>query len=198
MNEHPGVEIDIVYSDRVTDLVAEGFELAIRIGSLRDSTLIARKIAEVSDVVCAAPSLIERHGMPAHPDDLRGWPALLYTASDRSPMWRYRAPDGTEGVLPLDVRMRANNGGVLRDAGIAGMGVIREPSFIVYKAIERGQLKVILPGYRWSELAIYAVYPQTRHLSARARAAIWCLFPQILYLNSPVKVKRPLCGLKHT
>lgn len=172
MRRQPEVEIDVDFSDRVVDLVAEGFELAVRIGSLRDSSLIARKIADVEDVVCAAPALVERLGRPEHPEALRDWPALCYSGSERADIWRWRAPDGTSGAIQMKVRLRANNGGVLRDAAIAGMGVAREPSFIVWKAIERGELVPLLRGHRWNELAIYTAYPPTRHLSARARAFI--------------------------
>lgn len=172
MREHPGVEVDIDFSDRLADLVAEGFDLAIRIGTLRDSSLIAGKIADVADVVCAAPALIAEMGRPARPEDLSAWPALCYTGIERPDIWRWRGPDGSSGAVQMQVRMRANNGGVLRDAAIAGMGLVRGPSFIVWKAIERGQLVPLLTGHRWNELAIYTVYPPTRHLSARARAFI--------------------------
>lgn len=172
MRAHPGVVIDADFSDRIVDLVAEGFDLAIRIGNLRDSSLIARKIADVADVVCAAPALIGRLGQPGHPDELRDWPALAYTNVERPDIWRWRGPDGSTGTVPLNVRLRCNSGAVLRDAAIAGLGVAREPSFIVHDAIERGKLVPLLPGYRWHELAIHTVYPPTRHLSARARAFI--------------------------
>ena len=172
MRAHPDLTVDADFSDRHVDLVAEGFELAVRIGALRDSSLIARKIADVADVVCAAPALLERHGRPAHPEDLGDWPALCYTGTDRPDIWRWRAPDGTAGTIQLNVRMRANNGSVLRQAAIAGMGVVRGPSFIVHDAIERGELVPLLTDHRWSELAIYTIYPPTRHLSARARAFI--------------------------
>lgn len=172
MREHPGVEVDIDFSDRLADLVAEGFDLAIRIGALRDSSLIARKIADVADVVCAAPALIAEMGRPERPEDLAAWPALCYTGSERPDIWRWRGPDGSSGAVQMQARMRANNGGVLRDAAIAGMGLTLAPSFIVWKAIERGQLVPLLTDHRWIELAIYSVYPPTRHLSARARAFI--------------------------
>jgi DNA-binding transcriptional LysR family regulator len=173
MRGHPAVEVDIDFSDRVVDLVAEGFELAIRIGNLRDSSLIARKIADVSDVVCAAPALVAEMGRPRHPQDLAAWPALCYTNVERPDIWRWRrGPDGNPGSVQMRVRMQSNNGRVLRDAAIAGLGVAREPSFIAYRAIERGELVPLLTDYRWNELAIYTVYPPTRHLSARARAFI--------------------------
>lgn len=172
MRENPGVVVDLDFSDRVVDLVAEGFEIALRIGALRDSTLIARKLVDVRVVVCAAPSLLAEHGTPDHPDQLKDWPALCYTGSERPDVWRYRAPDGSDGSVTMQVRMLANNGGVLRDAAIAGEGVILQPSFHLHKAVPEGDLVPILCDYRWPEIAIYTVYPQTRHLSARARAFI--------------------------
>jgi DNA-binding transcriptional LysR family regulator len=172
LRAHPRVKLDIDFSDRVVDLVGEGFELAVRIGALRDSTLIARKLADVRVVVCAAPALLAERGTPAHPDELSDWPALCYTGSDRPELWRYRATDGTEGAVEMKARLLAGNGGVLRDAAIAGEGVIMQPSFVVHKAVERGRLMPILGDFSWQEIAIYIVYPQTRHLSARARAFI--------------------------
>jgi len=172
MRENPGVVVDLDFSDRVVDLVAEGFEIALRIGALRDSTLIARKLVDVRVVVCAAPSLLAEHGTPDHPDQLKDWPALCYTGSERPDIWRYRAPDGSDGSVTMQVRMLANNGGVLRDAAIAGEGVILQPSFHLHKAVPEGDLVPILCDYHWPEIAIYTVYPQTRHLSARARAFI--------------------------
>lgn len=172
MRDHPGVEIELDFTDRVVDLVAEGFELAIRIGTLRDSSLIVRKVADVRMVACAAPSLLAERGMPSHPDHLKNWPALCYVGSERTDIWRYRAPDGSAGSVAMQVRMLANNGGVLCDAAIAGEGVILQPSFHVDKAVARGDLVPILGNFRWPEIAIYTVYPQTRHLSSRARAFI--------------------------
>jgi len=172
LRDHPAVRLDIDFSDRVVDLVAEGFELAVRIGRLRDSSLIARKLADVRMVACAAPSLIAERGAPRHPDELREWPALCYTGSERPEVWHYGAPDGTPSSVEVKARLLAGNGGVLREAAIAGEGAVLQPSFVVYKAIERGLLVPILTDFAWPELAIYVVYPETRHLSARARAFI--------------------------
>jgi DNA-binding transcriptional LysR family regulator len=172
MAEHPGVEIEVDYSDRVVDLVAEGFEIAIRIGVLRDSSLIARKLVDVRIVACAAPSLLVERGMPTHPDQLKDWPTLCYTGSERPNIWRYRDADGTEGSVAMQVRMLSNNGRMLCDVAIAGQGVVLQPSFHVDKAVAQGQLAPILRDFHWPDVAIYTVYPQTRHLSARARAFI--------------------------
>ncbi|MFQ5566630.1 MAG: LysR family transcriptional regulator [Paracoccaceae bacterium] len=172
MRGNPGVVVDLDFSDRVVDLVAEGFELAVRIGTLRDSSLIARKLADVRVVACAAPALLAERGVPDHPDQLKDWPALCYTGSERTDIWRYRAPDGSAGSVAMQVRMLANNGSVLCDAAIAGQGVILQPSFHVDRAVARGQLVPILGDFHWPEIAIYTVWPQTRHLTARARAFI--------------------------
>ncbi len=172
MRAHPGVEMDLDFSDRVIDLVAEGFEMAIRIGTLRDSSLIARKLVDVRVVACAAPALLAERGVPDHPDQLKDWPALCYVGSERTDIWRYRAPDGSAGSVAMQVRMLANSGPVLGDAAIAGQGVVLQPSFLVHEAVARGDLVPILSDFRWPEVAIYTVWPQTRHLSARARAFI--------------------------
>ena len=159
-------------SDRTIDLVAEGFDLAVRIGTLRDSSLVARKIADVRIIACAAPSLIEKLGMPETPEDLRTWPALCYTGSERPDIWRYRTPDGKEASVTMSVRMLANSGPLLCRAAIAGHGVVHEPSFYVHEAIAAGDLVPILRHVDWPGVAIHTVYPQTRHLTARARAFI--------------------------
>ncbi|HSF95775.1 MAG TPA: LysR family transcriptional regulator [Thermohalobaculum sp.] len=172
MRDQPGVTLDVDFSDRIVDLVAEGFDLAVRIGALRDSSLIARKLADVHSVVCVAPSLLAARGVPSHPDELRGWPALCYTGSERPDLWRYRSPEGAEGTVRLQPRLLSGDGGLLRDAAIMGEGVTMQPSFVVHKAVESGELVPVLRDFDWPELAIYAVYPHTRHLSARARAFI--------------------------
>lgn len=168
--EHPGLELDVDFSDRLVDLVAEGHDLAVRIGSLRDSSLIARKLLDARVVVAAAPAFWERHGAPAGPDALRALPALCYTGSERVDSWRWTAPDGSTGTVPMRAAMRATNGDFLRDAAIAGLGVVMLPSFIIHDAVEDGRLAPALIDYLWPTVPIHVVYPQTRHLSARARA----------------------------
>lgn len=169
---HPDLELDVDFSDRMVDLVAEGHDLAVRIGNLSDSTLIARKLAEVRLVVVAAPAFWESHGMPKAPEDLKGLPALCYTGSERIDTWRYAGPDGTSGAIEMNVALRATNGGFLTEAAVRGLGVAMQPSFIVHKAIEAGELQPALCQYTWPTVTVHVVYPQTRHLSARARAFI--------------------------
>ena len=167
---HPQVQLDVDFSDRVVDLVAEGHDLALRIGNLADSTLIARKLAEAPLLVCAAPAFWDRHGIPKRPEDLAALPALSYTGSERIDTWRFTTPDGRSGAVETQVVMRATNGHFLCLAAEAGLGVALQPSFICADALAAGRLVPALTDHRWPTVTIHLVYPQTRHLSARARA----------------------------
>ncbi|MGF1551912.1 MAG: LysR family transcriptional regulator [Paracoccaceae bacterium] len=170
--EHPGVTLDLDLSDRMADLVGEGFDLALRIGDLRDSSLIARKLGDTGLTVVASPGLVERLGRPGRPEALAGWPALGYAGSERADIWRFRRPDGEEGSVQLGLRMRANNGAVLADAAARGLGVALQPQFIVEGHLDEGLLVRLLDDHQWPRLSLYAVYPQPRHLSLRARTFI--------------------------
>lgn len=170
--EHRELDIDVDMSDRMVDLIGEGFDLAVRIGNLRDSSLIARRLAKVQAVLCAAPSLLERHGTPTTVEDLNGLQLLVYTGAERGEIASYTAPDGSKGSLDLPTALKSNNGDFLRDAAISGIGLVLQPSFIVHKAIEDGTLVPILRDHSFTPVTIHVVYPQTRHVSARARAFI--------------------------
>jgi len=123
-------------------------------------------------MVCAAPSFWQQHGKPAKADDLTGLPALCYTGSERVDAWPYTAPDGTESRVTTTVALRSTSGSFLREAAIAGQGVVLQPSFIVHQATASGQLECALTDHKWPVITIHAVYPETRHLSARARTFI--------------------------
>ncbi len=168
---HPDVEFDINFSDRKIDLIADGMDLAIRIGDLPDSSLIARKIASISIVAAASPSYLQVHGNPKTPEDLMRMRELRYGYRSSS-AWPYKAPDQSEGHIEIPSRLIATNGDFLRDAAVAGEGVLIEPRFILYKNLEDGSLVEILPEYTWPQLVAYAVYPPTRHLSARVRTFV--------------------------
>ena len=169
---NPGLSLDVDFSDRMVDLVAEGYDLAVRIGRLPDSSLIARKLCDVRLVVVASPGFWDRHGRPDKPEDLIGLPTLCYSGTERSEIWSYTGPDGRETTMEMQVAMRATNGGFLTEAAIRGMGVAILPSFIVNEAIESGNLDPVLNSVEWPVRTIHVVYPQTRHLPARVRALI--------------------------
>jgi len=172
MHLHPDIKIDLDMSDRRIDLLAEGLDLAIRIGTLEDSTLMARKLASVRHVVCASPDFLNRYGRPETPRDLSELPALCYGNLNQPDVWYYRDKDNSSGKVKVPMRMRATNGNALVEAAVAGLGIICEPSFIVHGAVARGLLKPVLREYQWYAMNIYAVYPQTKHVPARVRAFI--------------------------
>jgi DNA-binding transcriptional LysR family regulator len=171
-SQHPELTVDLEFNDRRVDLVEEGLDLAIRIGRLPDSSLVARRIAPIRHVVCASPAYWDRRGRPVHPDALAGHDALIYTLRADPDSWDYTDPAGRSGVVKVTGRMRANNGEFLRLAGIAGQGVMMQPTFIVWEAIRDGLLEPVLSDHEWFPINAYAVYPQARHLSSRVRAFV--------------------------
>ena len=172
MHLHPQIKIDLDMSDRRIDLVEEGLDLAIRIGTLEDSSLMARKLASVRHVVCASPVFLNRYGTPKTPQDLADMPALCYGNLDQPDTWHYHDKESLPAKVKVPLRMRATNGDALVEAAVAGLGVLCEPSFIVHGAVERGVLMPVLTDYQWYAMNIYAVYPQTRHVPIRVRAFI--------------------------
>lgn len=178
-SEHPDVELDLAFNDRRVDLVDEGFDLAIRIGELDDSSLIARRLATTTQVVCASPLYLERHGEPTTPTDLLDHRCLVYTLRSDPTGWPYRVRPTEEDPSPpwqsVAIRpfLRANSGDFLADAARAGRGVVMEPDFIVHADLRSGSLVRLLDrGFEWSTLGIWAVYPPTRFVSRRVRAFI--------------------------
>jgi DNA-binding transcriptional LysR family regulator len=171
MQQHPDIDITMDFNDRQIDLVAEGFDLGIRIAKLGDSTLVARKLTPVRVVVCASPAYWAANGRPQQPADLKNHRALRYTlAAQRN--WTYTAADGTRGSVTVPTQHAANNGAFLRQAAVAGLGIVRLPAFIVHEQIASGELEPVLLEHRWNDLHAWAVYPQTRRLPARVRVLI--------------------------
>ena len=171
MQVHPGLVVELDFNDRQVDLVAEGFDLGIRIAKLSDSSLIARKLTPIRHVICASPAYWDEYGRPVHPDALKQHVALRYTLSAKR-SWRYMASDGRRGAITVPAQTSANNGTFLSQAAANGAGVICMPVFIVYRLIESGKLEPVLLDYQWGDLHAWAVYPKTRHLPYRVRALI--------------------------
>ena len=171
MRQHPGVTVDLDFNDRQIDLVEEGFDVAIRIAKLSDSSLMARRLTTIRNVICSSPDYWEEHGRPERPEDLRRHQWLRYT-NLRQRSWPWVAPDGSKGSVTVPVRLTANNGEYLALAARAGFGVVRMPTFIVCGGIESGQLEPVLTDFHWGDMGAYAVYPPTRHLSHRVRVLI--------------------------
>lgn len=171
LERYPDIRIDLTLNDRLIDVVEEGYDLALRIAQLPDSSLIARKIASTCMVVCGSPDYFRRHGVPRTPAELSAHNCLIYTNVATPDDWRFHGADG-----PVSVRVsgnyRANNGDMLRAALLAGVGVGMSPTFLVGQDIQAGALQVVLPGLVAKTQSIYAVYPHSRHLSAKVRGFV--------------------------
>lgn len=169
---HPGIEFDLDFNDRQVDIVQDGFDLAIRIADLENSSLIARKLAPISTVVCAAPDYLKKHGTPAHPEELANHKCLVYNLRHSYKSWDFT--DENQGTISVTIEpaFKSSAAESLRDAAMAGFGIAYLPTFAVYQRIEQGQLIPVLSNFTSMKLNAYAIYPQTRHLSQRVRSFV--------------------------
>ena len=168
---YPLVQLDIALSDRKVDLVEEGFDVAIRIGALPQSDLIARKLGAVHSIACAAPAYLARSGTPQAPADLSDHACLGYSLTGGGGDWRFESPAGPV-VVPIAGPIKADNGDIIRLAALGGAGIAFQPGFIVDDDIAAGRLVRVLPGWQSAELGVYAVYPSRKHLSAKVRTFV--------------------------
>lgn len=169
---HDQVSVEVELSDRMVDIVEEGFDLAVRIGATGSQALIARRIGATQLVCCASPGYVARHGRPAAPGDLARHRCLAYAYLAVRDAWAFRDRAGREHVVKIAGPVRANNGGFLAGIAAAGGGIALEPDFIVGDAIRDGRLVALLPDFAPPASPIYAVYPSRRHLSAKVRAFV--------------------------
>ncbi|MEM9602880.1 MAG: LysR family transcriptional regulator [Pseudomonadota bacterium] len=168
---HPDLSLDLHFSDRFVDLVAEGFDLAVRVGTLTDSTLISRAVSSTSVWVVAAPALVETHGAPEHPDDLARYPILQDANFPTESVWHFRHA-GTELRFSPRARLRANSATAVRDLAVTGYGVARVPSVIVERDVAAGRLVRLLGDFELPGADIHVVYPSREHQPAKVRALI--------------------------
>lgn len=167
---HPALELDVSYTDRVVDLLGEGFDAAIRIGSLRDSSLVARRIAPVHAVVVASPEYLSRHGRPRTPQDLNAHECLIYTGG-LVPEWRFQSGKRRISIRPQG-RLRSDSGEAILQWAIAGLGIGDAPSFMVSDAIECGALEPLLLDFARPEYSIHVVRPPGSHVPGKVRVLI--------------------------
>ncbi|QCR38210.1 LysR family transcriptional regulator [Nissabacter sp. SGAir0207] len=160
---HPAVQFQVELGDRHVDLIGEGFDIAIRIGSLSDSTLIARRLGELNRVICASPAYLARAGTPQVPDDLLNHACLRFGREGQYG-WELQQ-EGKRRMWDVRGPIVSNNGEVLRDAAIAGLGVVLLPAFIVGPALARGDLVTLLEANQPAPLSLNALYPQHRQRS---------------------------------
>ncbi|CAE6747088.1 HTH-type transcriptional regulator DmlR [Paraburkholderia aspalathi] len=170
LREHADVRFDMELSDRTVDVVGEGFDMAIRIGALPDSTLIAQKLVDVRMVLCCSPGYVRRRGAPVVPADLARHSCLLY-GHGGVVSWDF-VVDGVSKGVEVSGPLRANNGELVRDAAVAGLGIVRLPDFIVAEAVGSGLLVTVLEEFLPSATTVYAVYPQHRQSSVSIRVFV--------------------------
>lgn len=163
LSQHPALQFHIELADRYVDVIGEGFDMAIRIGTLADSTLIARRLGEQRRLICASPAYLARVGKPTTPDDLAQHACLRYGREALSG-WELRQT-GKRRNMMVQGPMLSNNGEVLRDAAIAGLGLVLLPEFIVAPALKSGELVSVLEPFQPAPLCLNAVYPQHRQRS---------------------------------
>ena len=168
---YPKIQLALSLSDRNVSLIEEGFDLAVRIAHLEDSSLTARKLAPNRRVVCASPTYLERHGTPRTPDELLRHNCL--TTSEFAMNWEYKGPDGKAGSVRVSGRYSCDNWEVLREWALAGLGIALKSTWDVHRLLAEGSLVHVCPGYTFhSDVAIYAVYPSRRLLPAKTRVFI--------------------------
>ena len=171
LKKHPEVTVRIHAADRRVDLLDDGFDLAIRIGTLQDSSLIAKKLGACRRVACASPQYLKKHGRPQTPADLAGHNCLSYLNLAEGKAWPFC--DGPRKFLqPVTGTFLSDNGALLYEAALAHTGITLLPTFIAGPAITDGRLKIVLEEYEEKDFDIYAVYQNTRHLSPKIRTMI--------------------------
>ncbi|MGO1118794.1 LysR family transcriptional regulator [Rhodovibrionaceae bacterium A322] len=169
---YPELSVNLSLEDRVIDLVEEGYDLALRIGALDDSSLVARRICAMRSVICASPAYIEKHGAPEHPDDLVNHSCINYTYTRDPGVWLFKKGDETRRIR-TSARLSINNGDAIMQAAQSGLGICVEPTFIAGEALRQGKLVRLLPDWELGvDYAMYAVYPARRNLPPKVRVFV--------------------------
>jgi DNA-binding transcriptional LysR family regulator len=169
---YPDIELDVSLVDRVVDLVEEGYDLAVRISRGGSPALVSRKLATTRHLICASADYLARHSAPTSLEDLKDHVCIAYTYSDSVDDWRLLDDTGKEHIVAVRHIMRTNNGDTARAAALAGVGIIRQPTFLIGEDLRRKRLVPLLTGYRMPETDVLAVYPSRRHLSAKVRVMV--------------------------
>lgn len=169
LKQYPKVRVDLVVRGGAVDMMAEGLDLAIRLGELPDSSLVARKLASSPRVVCGSSAYFEKYGRPKVPQDLREHNCLINWGFEPYDLWKFTAPDGELISVRVSGTLKANTADPLRLAAIHGAGLAALPTYIAGQDLSKGRLEAVLQEYKLPSMDIYAVYPHRRHLSAKVR-----------------------------
>ncbi|WP_424971960.1 LysR family transcriptional regulator [Dinoroseobacter sp. S76] len=172
LHEFPDIQINMVLNNRYVELISEGFDLAVRVGELEDSTLRARKLTETSKRLVAAPGYLETFGTPEKIDDLSDHKLLHYSNQASGNLWKITAPSGERRQIRTAGWLTVNDGQSLLNAAASGLGIAYLPTFLYRKALEAGEVVEVLPDLPYEDLGIYAVYPPGRFTQPKVRAFI--------------------------
>lgn len=170
--QYPEIEFEVIASGRIVDLIEEGIDIAIRVGQLEDSSLISRRLADCTFQVVASPEYIKKHGLPSQPADLMEHNCLIYGDSKSNKGWPFRSPSGELITVKAKGSLTSNDGGLIVDGMLNGLGIGFGPSFLFEKCIKEGRLHLLLSDYYQPTTAISALYPLNRNLSRRIRILI--------------------------
>ncbi len=165
---HSDLTVDLILQSSPGDMIDEGIDIAIYLGALDDTSMVARKLASSSMIVCGSPDYLARHGIPEKPEDLYEHSCLVNWASAPRNKWHFKIDSGNV-TIPVTGRMQANVADALRLAAIEGLGLVMLASYVVSRDIEKGKLKPVLENYTLPPLDIHAVYPHRKYLSAKVR-----------------------------
>jgi DNA-binding transcriptional LysR family regulator len=171
MTRHPKVTLDVTLSDRVVDLVEEGYDLAVRIARLPSSSLISRKLTSTRMVLCASPTYLRDHGVPTDPSEIASHAVMAYTLLSMGENWEFVGPQASVSVK-VTPRMRSNSGETCCAAALKHQGIVLQPAFLVDPHLRSGALVEVMPQYRSIELGVYAVYPTRKHVTTKVRLLI--------------------------
>jgi DNA-binding transcriptional LysR family regulator len=169
--KHPAVSLELTLSDRMVDLVDEGFDLAVRIARMPSSSLVSRRLTGTRMVLCATPKYLKKHGKPAHPAELASHEVLAYNLLSTGDVWSFEGPDGA-ATVKVRPRMHTNSGDTCRAVALRHQGMILQPSFLVSEDLRSGALVEVLPQWKSLELGVYAVYPTRKHLLPKTRLLV--------------------------
>jgi len=169
---YPDVKIELTLSDKVVDLIEEGYDVALRLGKLVDSDMHSRRLGTYRVGLCASPTYLAKHGTPEFPEDLLQHNCLSYVGAGRQQRWTLQGLDGLPQTIAVSGNLTANNGSALMMAALAGLGIIKQPFFIIGDALQDGSLVQVLSGYSLRELELNAIYPAASHLPLKIRVLI--------------------------